>query len=751
MSKTLIVAEKPSVGRDLAAALGGSFSRSSQGNYLESETHVVSWAIGHLLSLAEPEAYHPRYKRWCLEDLPILPEKFKLVSAPKTRAQLASLKALMGREDISLVVNACDAGREGELIFRLIAQHLRLRKPVQRLWLQSLTREAIQEGLRSMRESEELDGLADAARCRSEADWMVGMNGSRAASLTLRHALGGGASLGRVQTPTLAILVRRELEIGAFQPEDYWVVEAAFSTQLEPIREYSGLWQDGRRLGTAQEAEQIVERTRERPGVISALEVSRQEERAPLLYDLTTLQREASKAFGWTAAQTLKLAQALYEQHKLLTYPRTDTRWLTTDQASGLPKLLEQVARVPAYQPHVERLLKERELRLEQVINDKKVSDHTAIVPTGLLPQPARLSRDEIQLYGMVARRLLAALHPVAVFEKTRVTTLVAEQPFISKGRVLKEPGWRACYQGVGWARTEESQLPRLVEQEAVRVREMSSKAKQTQPPKRLTDAGLLGAMETAGKNLEDEQAREAMKESGLGTPATRASIIERLLKAGYARREKKNLVPTEKGIRLINLLGEHPLASPALTGEWERRLAEVERGALERRLFMEELENFVRGTVSELTRLGAAAESLPPEQWEKPRGKAKLGEPLAPCPSCGKPVRESPKSWSCWSREEPGCGLAIWKTMAGLELREETALQLLQQGVSAQPLEGFKSKAGKPFQARLKLAPDEEGIWKVSFLFQERVSAQPGEGSGSRAPLPRGVGEEPPPYDPGL
>lgn len=721
MGKALIVAEKPSVGRDLAAALGYQFSRSKDGTHLESDRVVISWAVGHLVRLADPDEYQPEWKQWRMEHLPMTPAPFKIKPAPKTRKQLTALKQLMSRDDVNLIVNACDAGREGELIFRYVAQYARCHKPIKRLWLASLTKEAIVKGLQSMRDGAEYDTLADAARSRAEADWMVGMNGTRAATIVLRPAIGGTASIGRVQTPTLALLVHREMEIRNFKPEDFWVVEADFATTADAgARRYRGSYRDGHRFTSAAVAEQVAAAVRVQAGTVAKVERQQVAERAPQLYDLTSLQRDASGAFGWTAAQTLQVAQRLYETHKVVTYPRTDSRWLTTDMAAGLPALLGKVGRVARYAPHAQRIAA-KELPLGQVVNDAKVTDHHAIIPTGASPQG--LAGEDAQLFDMVTRRLLAALSDASIVQRTRVETVVGEHPFISKGRVIAEAGWRAVYDDVSWVRSEEQILPDLAEGESVDTAEVETIAKQTQPPKRYTDAGLLGAMETAGKLVDDDEAREAMKECGLGTPATRAAIIERLIKVGYVGRQRKALVPTEKGVRLIELLGEHPLTSPQLTGDWERALGRMARGELQRSQFMAAMVAFCGQLVDGMRELEATVAALPPEQRAAPEprrgGSASSApaEPVGECPGCGKPVVESKKSYSCWTREDPGCGLAIWKTTAGRKLPKKAVKELLTAGRTSEKIGGFKSRAGNVFDAHLRLE-QVDGRLKVSFDF---------------------------------
>ena len=727
MAKTLIIAEKPSVARDIAAALPESLQK--KGNtHLESDNWIVSWAVGHLIRLSNPDEYKPEWKSWRMQDLPLIPEQFKLKPASaKTRSQLKALKELMTRDDVENVVNACDAGREGELIFRYIYQYVRCKKPIQRLWLTSLTPESIQEGIKDLHPGTDYDRLADAAKGRSEADWLVGMNASRAATLVLRDWLGGAASMGRVQTPTLALLVKRELEIQDFKPDDYWTLGAQFSTKEGEARSYSGSYKDGHRFRSQEEADKILAEVKDQSGKISKVERQEVSEKQPQLYDLTTLQREASSAFGWTAAQTLQIAQSLYEQHKLLTYPRTDSRWLPAAEGAKLEELLNNVAKLAPYKPYCETLLS-KPLPLKQVVNDAKVSDHYAIIPTGRVPNSS-LPADEKRLYDMVTRRLIAALDDVCIAERTRVETLVGEHLFVSKGRAIKTPGWRAVYEPAPWSKNDQSLLPRLDEGEEINVVEAEVQAKQTKPPKRLNDASLLGMMETAGKLVDDDDAREAMKESGLGTPATRAATIERLIDVGYAGREKRNIIPTPKGVRLIQLLGDHPLTSPQLTGEWEGALSRIAAGEAEHGDFISGIIEFCGQVVEDMKTLPEQLQDVPklPED-QRGGGKRKPAKPLegVSCPGCGGSVFDGKKSWSCWQPGNPGCGSAIWKTVAGLTLKKETALELLgPEHRTTQPLEGFTSKKGNKFSARLQMV-EEEGKWSVRFLFEDQPPAAP-------------------------
>jgi len=735
VGKTLIIAEKPSVARDIAQALPEPLQK--QGNtHLEGDNWIVSWAVGHLIRLANPDEYKKEWKYWKMEDLPLAPEQFKLKPAsPKTSSQLKALKALMNREDVAGVVNACDAGREGELIFRYIAQYVKLKKPTKRLWLASLTPESIQKGLKELKPGEEYDRLSDAAKGRSEADWLVGMNASRAATLVLRDWLGGAASMGRVQTPTLALLVNRELEIQNFQPEDYWTLSAQFTTKDDGERgergAYQGNYKDGFRLKTQEEAEKILANVTGQDGKITKLDCQEVNEKQPQLYDLTSLQREASGAFGWTAAHTLGVAQSLYEQHKLLTYPRTDSRWLPAAEGEKLEDLLKQVAKLEPYRPYCEDLLS-RPLPLKQVVNDSKVSDHFAIIPTGKVPS-SNLPADEKRLYDMVARRLISALGEICIAERTRVeTTVSGEYVFVTKGRAIKKEGWRSVYVPVAWIKNDQTILPVLKQDEEVNVSNSEVAARQTKPPKRLNDASLLGMMETAGKFVDDDDAREAMKEGGLGTPATRAATIERLIQVGYASRDKRAIIPTQKGIQLIQLLGEHPLASPQLTGEWEHQLSLIAAGQAQHVQFIQQIKSFCTEIVQDMQNLPEQLKDIP-KLPEDQRGNIKrspakpLGEDIK-CPGCGKPVMDGKKSWSCWQPGDPGCGTAIWKTVAGLKLSKEVALELLgPEHCTKQVLQGFTSKKGSKFAARLELIRVESGKWGTKFIFEDNkpTSAQ--------------------------
>src|SRR5918995_1650696 len=671
MAKTLVVAEKPSVARDLASTLPGSFKQSKDKTHLEGEDYTVTWAVGHLVGLAPPDEYDPKLKKWRFADLPILPDDFKLIpNDERAGKQLRAIHRLMADAGVDLIVNACDAGREGELIFAYLYDLAPVQKPVQRLWLSSMTKAAIREAFEHLRPAEELKSLEEAARSRSEADWLVGMNATRAASVRLRAAFDGAVSLGRVQTPTLALVAQRE------QPQ--------------------------------------------------------------LLYDLTSLQRHANSLYGFSARRTLGAAQRLYEEHKALTYPRTNSRFLTGDMVAEIKPTTEYIGRNAQYEAASKYVLSLDSLPLGRVVNDAKVQDHHAIIPTNSEHNLSKMGADELKVYDLVTKRFLAIFHPEAVFERTRVETAVRDQIFRTSGRRLIEAGWRAVYGELSEQdRSDDDSggdqlLPRLEQGEGVQTREVEWMRKETQPPRRYSDASLLGAMETAGKEIDDAELREAMKDSGIGTPATRASIIERLVDVGYIERDGRALVATEKGIQVIRLLGEHKLTSPELTGNWERRLRLIEHGEDTRPAFMDDIKKFTTETVQELDKLKGV-------QIER----AKLG----PCPVCGREISENRKGYSCWSREDPGCGFVIWKKKAGKMLPVSVAKELIESlrvareagdepgvGRTEKPVTGFRSRAGRTFRAKLRLEQADEGKWRVEFDEEWAKEPPAGESEEERA-----------------
>jgi len=722
MAKTLVVAEKPSVGRDLSVALPGTFEKAE--GYLESDEYVITWAVGHLVQLADPEEYDERFKKWKMADLPIVPDDFHLVPRDaKSRKQLNLILKLMKREDVSDFINACDAGREGELIFAYIyevySQSLKKKdgdpKPVQRLWISSMTKQAIREGFEKLRPGEQMASLEKAARSRSEADWIVGMNATRAATIRGRAWVGGVVSLGRVQTPTLAMLVKREREIQAFVPEPYWLVHAAFQPP------YQGIWFEGdeTRIKAVERADEIVAKVSGKDGTVTKVERKEQTERAPLLYDLTSLQRDANRRFGFSARRTLQAAQSLYEGKKAITYPRTSSRYLSGDMVPQLKIVASTLQEISEYREAATYVMRLDQLPLQRVVNDEKVDDHHAIIPTDIPHETDKFTPDESRVFDLIARRFLAVFHPPAKYARTTVVTEVESESFRTRGKVTLEAGWRAVYglepDAEKQSEDEDSEggeLPTLKEGQTVRCLAAEREDKMTKAPPRYTEATLLSAMETAGKLIDDDELREAMKESGLGTPATRAEIIETLIRREYIERVGRDLQPTPKGLQVITMLEEHKITSPELTGEWEHKLSEIERGKGDRGAFINEIATFTSEIVGQIEALDK--EKLRPERVE-----------LGLCPRCGAEtgeiIRENSRAYGCTSwknREETGCGFVIWKRVAGRTITPELARQLLEEGKTREVLSGFRSRNNKPFRARLVL--NDEG--KVEFDFPVRT-----------------------------
>jgi DNA topoisomerase-3 len=697
LSKKLIIAEKPSVANDIARVLSG-FTR--HGEYFESDAYVLSSAIGHLLELAVPEEFEVKRGKWSFAHLPVIPPHFALKPIEKTEERLKLLVKLARRKDVSGFVNACDAGREGELIFRYIIQHARVDKPIERLWLQSMTPAAIREGFAALRPDRELLPLASAAVCRSEADWLVGINGTRA--MTAFNSKSGGfhkTTVGRVQSPTLAILVEREEKIRRFVPRGYHELHATFAVASG---EYRGRWFDEaysrpktgadpeakpERIWDAARAAALRERCDGRPGTITE-ESKPTTQLSPLLYDLTSLQREANARFGFSAKATLGLAQALYEKHKVLTYPRTDSRALPEDYLDTVRTTLAGMSGT-RYEAHAAQVLEQGWVRPnKRVFNNTRISDHFAIIPTPLAPR--HLSEPEARLYDLVVRRFLAVFFPAAEHLVTTRITRVEGEPFRTDGKILVKPGWLAVY---GKEAQDEDDgattLPAVAAGESARTLAVELRNEQTRPPPRYTEATLLSAMEGAGKLLEDEELREAMKERGLGTPATRAGIIEKLIYEEYVVREQRELKPTPKAFSLMTLLKGldiTELCSPELTGEWEFKLAEIEHGRLGRPEFMREIAAMTRHIVERA------------KSHENDTVPGEFATLAAPCPACGGVVRENYKKFQCQS-----CEFALWRILSGRQFEPAEVEQLLTER-SIGPLQGFRSRLGRPFAAIIRL-----------------------------------------------
>ncbi len=710
MAKKLIIAEKPSVANDIARVLGG-FTR--HGDYYESRDYVLSSAIGHLLELVPPEGVEVKRGKWSFANLPVIPPHFDLQPIERTEERLRLLVKLLARKDVTGVINACDAGREGELIFRYIIRHARNKKPIERLWLQSMTQAAIRDGFEQLRKDRELRPLADAAVCRSESDWLVGINGTRA--MTAFNSKEGGfykTTVGRVQTPTLAILVEREDRIRSFKPRGYWEIHATFAAAQG---EYAGRWFDENFQKTKEDTEARSERVWEekraaairasclgRPGVATE-EAKPASQLSPLLYDLTSLQREANGRFGFSAKTTLALAQALYERHKVLTYPRTDARALPEDYLGTVKKTLDAFAEQKAsgYARHAALVLKKGWVKPnKRIFDNKKISDHFAIIPT--IQRPRHLSEAEAKLYDLVVKRFLAVFFPAAEYLVTTRITRVEGEAFKTEGRVMTEAGWLEVY-GRETESGESASLVPIENGEKVHAREVEVRAVQTKPPARFTEATLLSAMEGAGKLVEDEELREAMSEKGLGTPATRAQIIEGLIYEDYVHRNGRELQPTPKASSLLFALrhfGINELSSPELTGNWEFKLKQMEHGNLPRSEFMDHIVDLTREMVSRIKR-----GKIPDTAFRTLN---------TPCPKCGGKVQENYRKFKCQK-----CDFSIWKVISSREFAPEEIETLIVKR-SVGPLTGFRSRAGKPFAAMVRLSPE----FRAEFDFGPQVGA---------------------------
>jgi len=697
MSKQLIIAEKPSVAQDIAKALGG-FTR--EGDYFESEHYVLSSAVGHLLELAVPEEYEVKRGKWTFTHLPVIPPRFTLNPIDKTADRLRLLTRLIKRKDVTGLVNACDAGREGELIFRYVVQHAlteKTAKPIRRLWLQSMTTQAIKDGFAHLRTDGEMLPLADAARCRSEADWLIGINGTRA--MTAFNSQEGGfykTTVGRVQTPTLAILVEREKTIRAFEPRDYWEVEAEFQAVAGT---YRGKWFDEKfkksddehakaeRLWDAKKAEVLRKKCLGKHGDVTE-EAKPKTEACPLLYDLTSLQREANGRFGFSARNTLALAQALYEKHKVLTYPRTDSRYLPEDYLGAVKDTLQALSE-ESYGTLAGNVLKNGWVHpTKRIFNNAKVSDHFAIIPTGAAPK--HLSEPEQKLYDLVVRRFIAIFYPAAEYLVTTRITRVEGEPFKTEGKVLVNPGWLAVYGKASQADEESPNLPPLQKAERVWANDVEVKACATKPPPRFNEATLLSAMEGAGKFVDDDSLREAMAERGLGTPATRAATIEGLIAEEYLHRNGRELQPTAKAFNLLFALEQlkvDEIRSPELTGLWEWKLREMEHGRLKREEFMSHITEQTQEMVERI-KTGEFSD-------------ADFGTLKTPCPKCGGAIHETYRHFKC-----DQCDYKLWKVVASRQWEPEEMDELLRQRQIG-PLQGFRSKMGRAFAAVIKLDDD--------------------------------------------
>ena len=742
MTKSLIIAEKPSVAQDIVRALtpaSGKFEKHD--DHFENDHYVVTSAVGHLVEIKAPEEFDVKRGKWSFAHLPVIPPHFDLAPIDKAKSRLNAVVKQIRRKDVTALINACDAGREGELIFRLILQYAqpagkggaasaargKLDKPVRRLWLQSMTPAAIREGFEHLRSDQQMLPLADAARCRSEADWLVGINGTRA--MTAFNSRDGGfflTTVGRVQTPTLSVVVEREEKIRKHVSRDYWEVRATFDAEAG---QYDGKWFDPKfkkdddaerradRVWDLRDAQAIADAVRGQPAVVSE-EAKPSTQSSPLLYDLTTLQREANSRFGFSAKTTLSLAQALYEKHKVLTYPRTDSRALPEDYVDVVKQTMKMIATedlphpLRELAPHAKKALADGYVKPnKRVFDNAKVSDHFAIVPTLLAPKS--LNEIEAKLYDMVVKRFLAVFYPPAEFMVTTrisaVTNAGQEHKFQTNGKVLVKPGWLAVYGKE--AQEDDANLVAVQQGETVHTEDVVVNALKTKPPARYTEATLLGAMEGAGKLIDDDELREAMQEKGLGTPATRSSIIEGLIYEKYMHRDGRELVPTAKAFQLMTLLrglAVEELTKPELTGNWEYQLAQMEHGKLSRESFMAEIAAMTERIVRKA------------KEYDRDTVPGDYATLATPCPNCGGVVKENYRRFSCTGKAgaEEGCGFSMSKIPGGRAFETAEAEAFLRDKKIG-PLEGFRSKAGWPFTAELRLAFDDEiANWKLEFDF---------------------------------
>lgn len=743
-TKTLVIAEKPSVAQDIVRALtstAGKFEKHDE--HFENEQYVVTSAVGHLVEIQAPEQYDVKRGKWSFTHLPVIPPHFELKPVDKTKTRLNAVVKLAKRKDVSQLINACDAGREGELIFRLIEQYAGgakpLGKPVSRLWLQSMTPQAIRDGFDNLRSDKQMLPLADAARSRSEADWLVGINGTRA--MTAFNSRDGGfflTTVGRVQTPTLAVVVEREEQIRKFVSRNYWEIHATFGAQAG---EYAGKWFDPKwkkteddaekkadRVWNEAEAKAIADAVRGQPGTVTE-ESKPSTQASPMLFDLTSLQREANGKFGYSAKTTLSIAQSLYERHKALTYPRTDSRHLPEDYLAVAKQTFEMLAdsHLKHLAPHAATALKGGYVRpSKRIFDNAKVSDHFAIIPT--LQAPSGLSEAEQKVYDLVTRRFMAVFFPSAEYMvTTRITTVTSHQ-FKSEGKVLVKPGWLAIYGKEAEDETDDKDkenskiLVPVQPNEKVKTNAVDAKGLKTRPPARYSEATLLSAMEGAGKMVEDDELREAMSEKGLGTPATRAAIIEGLLTEKYMLREGRELIPTAKAFQLMTLLrglGVEELSKPELTGGWEYKLSQMERGQLTRAEFMREIAAMTEHIVKKA------------KEYDRDTVPGDYATLTTPCPNCGGVVKENYRRYACVGKKGDGsdtCGFSFTKMPAGRAFELPEVEQFLRDKRIG-PLEGFRSKAGWPFTAEIALIfNEEEKNWKLEFDFGNEDESETGE-----------------------
>lgn len=705
MGKILVIAEKPSVARDIATVLG---CKGRGDGFIAGEKYVVTWAVGHLVSLYEPEEYDVNYKKWRFETLPIIPKVMKIKPINTTKKQFDIIKKLMEDKNIDSLICATDAGREGELIFRYTYEAAGCKKSFQRLWISSMTDEAIKEGFASLKNGSEYDNLYSSAKCRSEADWLVGMNASRAFTLKYNALL----SVGRVQTPTLAIIVNRQKEINNFVPLDYFEVNSLYQG-------FKGTWFDKvtkeSKISNKNNAEELAQKIKDKSGIVTDIENDKKKQVPPLLYDLTELQRDCNKKFGLSAQNTLDIVQSLYEKRKMVTYPRTDSRYLSSDMVGKIKSTLIKLNLEP-YCQFVSYILNLPKLPMsKRIIDNKKITDHHAIIPTDIKPNLALLSPDEFKVYDLIAKRFICVFHPNYEYTITKITTEVENENFLTKGKTILKLGWMELYKSKDKKETEESsdekndesdvvdqELPKLKKGDTVLVIDSEVVQKKTKAPSSYNEASLLSAMENAGRFVEDEELKDQLKDGGLGTPATRAAIIERLIKVSYIGRKGKALYPTEKGMNLIEIVPTE-LKSPETTGKWERGLTSIAKGKLGSERFMQSIERYVKYIIQEARKKNNSV------FFKQENGSKQIKNNLpsnGACPLCKKgDILEHSKGFYC-SEWKNGCKFTIWKNqlqMFGITFDANLVKQLIKEG-KIENIEITKSATGEKYKGCIEI-----------------------------------------------
>lgn len=701
MGKILVIAEKPSVARDIAKVLN--CAQKGEG-VIYGEKYMVSWAVGHLVTLCEPEDYDKSLKRWSMDTLPIMPEKMKLKAIRGSKKQLDILKKLMNDKETDSIICATDSGREGELIFRYIYDYNKCRKPFKRLWISSMTDAAIKEGFDNLKDGSDYDLLYASAKCRSEADWLVGINATRAFTVKYDALL----SIGRVQTPTLAMIVKRQAEIDNFVPEKYYEVTADYG-------DFKGTWTDSQNstvIKQLSDAQEIASKVDGKDGLVKEVKKTAKQTLPPQLYDLTELQRDCNKMYGFSAQKTLDIAQSLYEKRKMITYPRTDSRYLSDDMIPKIKVIMRRLVNAEIFAGYAQNVIDMEKLPInKRIVDNKKVTDHHAIIPADNSFRKDSLTPEEKKVFGLVALRFIAVFGDPYKYTSTKITVVCEDEKFITKGTTVTDEGWKRLYREVYKnSREKENILPDVKENDTVHIEKADVEEKETKPPVQYNEATLLTAMENAGKNTDDEELKEKLKEYGLGTPATRAAIIERLIQVGYIHRKGKNLVPDEKGRQLISIVPDE-MKSPVTTGKWEKGLGSISKGDMQTEKFMASINRYVAYLVQYAR---GASPDIKIEDKRKKKSSSK-SKTFGKCPLCGGDVLENSKAFYCGGWKN-GCKFTLWKDCLdryGVSLDGKLVKELLKNGkIPGLPV--VKAQTGEKCTAEL-IYNKEKGILELA------------------------------------